>query len=174
MQKSKMNIFFRRTIYIVELIFCYILEQVLATSLDIGNLYIFLLIPAFVSVALFESEGMGLACGIFAGILVDYGYGQGIGLTAVLLAALGYVLGVVFNYFLASNVLYQIAFSTVIVLIVEGTRAFFVWHDMISFLSVTQRIVLPSLLISLPCFVLIFYFNRAISHKFCGEEENAH
>lgn len=171
MQRSKKNFFTRHLIYIIELLFIYALEQVLASRLGFCGLYIFFVIPVFVSIALFERENTGMFFGIFAGALIDYGCGSGIGVWAVIFCIVGYFLGMLSNYILRANILTEIAVSTFLILIVYSFSAFFSVWDLSIFASVWKENFWKNLLASISVFAPAFYFNRVISYKFGGDEE---
>ena len=133
MQRSKRKIFTRYVIYIIELLFVFALEQVLASRLGFCGLYMFFVIPVFVSIALFERENTGMIFGIIAGMLIDYGSGCGIGISAVFFCAVGYLLGMLSNYVLRANVLIEIFVSAFLILIIYSFSTFFSVWDFNSF-----------------------------------------
>ncbi len=171
MQRSRKNNFTRHVIYITELLFVYALEQVLASRLGFCGLYMFLVIPIFVSIALFERENTGMFFGLLAGVLMDYGYGSGIGINAVLFCIVGYFLGMISNYVLRANILTEILVSAFLILIVYSFGTFFSVWDIGIFASVWKENFWRNLLASTSAFVPAFYFNRVISYKFGGDEE---
>lgn len=171
MQRSRKKLITRYVIYIAELLFVYALEQALASRLGFCGLYMFLLIPTFVGISLFERENTGMFFGVLTGILMDYGYGSGIGIWAVLFCVIGYFLGMLSNYVVRANILIEIFASTVLILIVYSFRMFFMVWDFSIFASIWQEDFWKDLLASTSAFVPAFYFNRVISYKFGGDEE---
>ena len=171
MQISRKKIFTRHIIYVTELLFIFALEQVLNSRLGFCGLYMFLVIPVFVGISLFERENTGMVFGILAGVLADYGYGSGIGMSAILFCVVGYFLGMISNYVLRANILTEILVSSVLILIVYSFGAFFSVHDFNLFCSVWKENFWKDLVASTSVFVPAFYFNRAISYRFGGDEE---
>lgn len=170
MQKSEGKIFFRIIVYIFEIMIFYALEQALRLDTHLVA-EISILVPAFVSIALFEREFVGMAFGIFAGMLVDYTLGTGIGLCALLFGVFGYIIGVVSNYFFRANVVAQVVVSSIVFLCFESIKIFFINRNFEMFLQVWQCVFLKNVLLSLPVFVLVFYFNRAVSYRFFTKGE---
>lgn len=171
MQKSRKNNFTRHMVYVIELLFAYALEQALASRLGFCGLYMFLVIPIFVSIALFERENTGMFFGLLAGVLTDYGYGSGIGINAVLFCIVGYFLGMISNYVLRANVLAEILVSMCLILIVYSFGTFFSVWDIGIFVNAWKENFWRNLLASTASFVPAFYFNRVISYKLGGDEE---
>ncbi|MBR2578973.1 MAG: rod shape-determining protein MreD [Clostridia bacterium] len=171
MQRSKKKIFARYVIYIIELLLVYTLEQILASRLGFCGLYMFLVIPVFVSISLFERENTGMLFGLLAGVLTDYGYGFGIGVYAIFFCIVGYFLGMISNYILRANILTEILISTFLILIVYSFGTFFAVWDLSLFASIWKENFWKDLLASVSAFVPAFYFNRVISYKFGGDEE---
>ena len=174
MQRSKRKIFTRYVIYIIELLFVYALEQVLASRLGFCGLYMFFVIPVFVSIALFERENTGMIFGILARFLIDYGAGFGIGISAVFLCVVGYFLGMLSNYILRANILTEIFVSAFLILIVYSFGTLFAVWDFEIFASVWAENFWKHLVASAVAFAPAFYFNRVISYKFGGDEEFAY
>ncbi|MDO4199566.1 MAG: rod shape-determining protein MreD [Clostridia bacterium] len=171
MQRSRKKIFTRYVIYIIELLFVFALEQVLASRLSFCGLYMFLLIPVFVSISLFERENTGMIFGILTGVLIDYGSGSGIGISAVLFCVVGYFLGMISNYILRANILTEIVVSAFLILVVYSFGTFFSVWDFNSFGIIWKENFWKDLLASVSVFVPAFYFNRVISYRFGGDEE---
>ncbi len=173
MQKSNEGLFKRILIYTAEIIIFFALEQVLNLKFGTTNsAEFFILVPIFVSISLFEQEFVGLVFGIFAGILTDYNFGAGIGICAAMFGIFGYTTSVISNYFLRANVITQIIMSTVILFCTEIVKLTIAFSgQQLNFIAaVWYNIFCKSLIISLPVFVLVFYFTRAISYKFGGKE----
>ncbi len=173
MQKRNQGLFRRILIYTAEIIIFFALEQILNLKFGTTNgAEFFILVPIFVSIALFEQEFVGLVFGIFAGILTDYSFGAGIGICAAIFGIFGYTTSVISNYFLRANVITQITMSTVILFCTEIVKLIVAFSSQqLNYITdVWCNIFCKSLAISLPVFVLAFYFTRAISYKFGGRE----
>lgn len=173
MQKSNEGLFKRTLIYTAEIIILFALEQILNLKFGtVDGAEFFVLAPAFVSVALFEKEFVGLIFGVFTGMLMDYSFGAGIGVCAAICGIFGYITGVISNYFLRANVITQIIMSTVILSCTEIVKLTIAFSGKQFDLIVAAwcNIFCKSFVISLPVFVLTFYFTRAVSYKFGGKE----
>lgn len=174
MQKSNEGLPKRILVYTTEIIIFFALEQILNLKFGaINGAEFFVLAPIFVSIALFEQEFVGLVFGIFAGMLTDYSFGAGIGICAAIFGIFGYTISVISNYFLRANVITQIIMSTVILCFTEILKLTIAFSNqqLNSIIAVWRNVFCKSLVISLPVFILAFYFTRAISYKFGGKEE---
>ncbi len=73
-----------------------------------------LLLPAAITIALFESEIPAMFFGLASGILLDLGYGDNIGFYTVMLAIVCFLLGWIFRDYMVVNFLNATAFTAVI------------------------------------------------------------
>ncbi len=82
----------RWVFYVVELLLLYLLQTTEAVPAVYGVRPL-LLVGAAMSIALFEGDIPGLAAGIAAGLLMDMGGAEVLGVHALMLGVAGYVLG---------------------------------------------------------------------------------
>lgn len=78
--------------YGLELFILYVLQETPGLTLPVFGARPFLLLPAALSIALFETHVPSMFLGILAGVLADYGMGHAPGFHAILLAILCFFL----------------------------------------------------------------------------------
>jgi len=84
---------FRWMFYMMEFALLFIVQSTPGFFPTVGGVRPILLVPAALSVALFEGDMGGMVAGMVCGLMVDFGYGDTLGFHAILLAVMGYVLG---------------------------------------------------------------------------------
>lgn len=80
--------------YFLEILTLYVLQMTPGLVPSVFGVTPLLVIPAALTVAVLEDEVTGLAFGIFAGLLVDFGMGDMLGFHALFLGAVCYLLGI--------------------------------------------------------------------------------
>ena len=123
-----------------------------------------LLIPAAITIALFEPEIPAMFFGISSGILLDLGYGDNIGFYTVTLGVICFLLGWIFRDYMVVSFLNATAFTTVIttgliclyflffyIFAGKGEAGFYFVNHYIS------KIVYTFL-----CGVILYFLNKAI------------
>lgn len=170
MEVNKIHKYFRWLIYIFELYFLYSLEQTPALSVGFFGVRPLALIPAFVSIALFEKEYTGMAFGVFTGILMDFSFGNPLGIYALLLCVLGYVLGVLSTYFFRSNFWTALMSTTVITSAIVALRFYFnyILPEFKNKSFAWMNFCVPVIIYSIALTPIIFLFNRSISYFIRG------
>lgn len=170
MEVDKIHKYFRWLIYIFELCFLYSLQQMPALSIGYFGVRPLLLVPAFVSISLFEKEFTGMAFGVFAGMLLDSGFGNPLGVYAIFLCVAGYVLGVLSTYFFKCNFFTALVSSTLITSAIVALRFYFNYvlpgFEDKSFAWL--NVCMPVIAYSVGLTPVIFLFNRAVSYFVCG------
>jgi rod shape-determining protein MreD len=132
-----------------------------------------LLIPAAVSVALFESEKACLFFGVFAGLLTDFGMGQTLGFHALLLIVACYFLAL-----LAANLIRTNFLTAMISIILIAGGVFLLQWVFFYLLSsyeepiyVLSKHYLPRYLYTVAVMPIFYYFNRALAIQIRAKEE---
>ena len=169
MRKNGLQTYVRWLIYFIEITFAYSLEQILNVDLPVQ---IFIVIPTFISISLLESEWIGFSFGIVTGLLLDGTFGMGIGFCTLTYSILGYIFGIVSNYFIRANVLTCSVFSLVVSFATYIIRKAIILKNFDNWINSFDKNLVFSFCYSVIGFVVIFYVNRAISYKIGGKEEN--
>ncbi len=164
MDSRKIFCVFRFIIYLLEMFFLYSMEKFLIFKLGTFSVS-FLLIPSLmVFVSLFEGEIFGLFFACLGGFFLDFGFGVPIGIYASLLGILGYILGVLSNYFVNANFWITWLFSGFIGALILILRLFtnysgYIWNDV---LNIGLELYLPMIICTFLAVPIIFWFNRLI------------
>lgn len=91
--------------YGAEFLLLYLLQQVPGLFPEISHSLPVLLIPAVVTAAFFEEEVPSMVCGLFCGLLMDFGSGSFLGAKALEFAVGGYCVSFLASQFLKTNLL---------------------------------------------------------------------
>ncbi len=166
MDVDKIQGYFRWLIYIFELYFLYSLQQTNALALGCFEAKPLLILPAFVSIALFENEFVGMSFGIVAGVLLDFSFGNPLGLYAVFLCAAGYIIGVLSIYFLRSNFWTALLLTALLTASILALRFCFdfAFHGLRNENFLWINVYIPVVVYSVAVTPIIFLFNRSISY----------
>lgn len=130
-----------------------------------------LLIPALVSVAMFEKSMAGLFFGVLAGALWDFASPKGDGFFAVVLAVAGYFICVILTYFMRNNIYSAVIINTALSFFVNV----FYWLWFIfskgyeSSVDVLFSFYLPSALFTC-LFIFIYYYVAKLIVKITTKE----
>ena len=166
MEVNKIHKYFRWLIYIFELYFLYSLEQNPILSVGFFGARPLLLVSAFVSIALFEKEYTGMAFGVLTGMLLDFSFGNSLGIYALLLCILGYTLGVLSTYFFRCNFWTALVSTALITSAIVALRFYFNYilpqFENKSF--AWMNFCVPIIIYSVALTPIIFLFNRSISY----------
>ncbi len=176
MEVSKVHNYFRWFVYVFELYFLYSLQQTLVFGMGLFCVRSLMIIPALVSIALFEKESNGMVFGIITGALLDFSFGNPIGIYALFMGLIGYALGVLSTYFVRANLLMALVASAVITSAIVFCRFYFNYVLMgfnnanFAWLNICTPVIIYSV-IATP---IIFLFNRSISYFLgnTGGEQN--
>ena len=152
----------RYLFYVLEIYTLYAIEQ--TPEVNLMKMPLFWIISGFVCVALFEKEFTSMAFGILAGFLIDLSFGSFLGFNALILGVLGYILGVLFSYFIRTNFFSAMLIAGVIsiLILVLNTCVNFSIFELKSKDILTDFVWISSLnaVITLP----IYFINRTISY----------
>ncbi len=109
-----------------------------------------MLIAAPMTIAILENEKIGLGFGVFAGLLMDMGYGSVIGFHAIVLGVLGFFIGLLAVNLVKTNVLTSLLCTAAAVFAVISLHFVFFYllrgYDMASYAY--QKYYLPMMLYS--------------------------
>ena len=91
--------------YTIEILILYMVQETPGLLPEIGGARPVLLIPAAISIAMFESELAGIAFGLLCGLFLDIGMGGVLGFHGLLLAAACYGVGLLTADLIQTNFL---------------------------------------------------------------------
>ena len=154
-------------IYFFEIIFFYVLERNYNLVPEIFGGRPLILVPVFIAVAIFEKEYVSMFFGIVIGFFLDISIGNFIGVQAIFLFILGYIIGVLFTYFINLNFLTFFLTSLVIIPFVLIYRFLFFYiiprFDNIEYAFIYH--LLPCIVYTIIVSPIIYYINRYIAYR---------
>jgi rod shape-determining protein MreD len=132
-----------------------------------------LLIPAVISVALFESERSSMLFGLFGGLLIDFGMGETLGFHALLLMVICYYLALTAANLIKTNFLTAMITVTVTAaaLLLLQWVFFYLISSYDDALYVLSEHYLPRFCYTVLIMPITYYFNRALATRIRAKEE---
>ena len=158
----------RFTAYALEMLVLYALQQTPGLFPMIFGAAPLLVIPAAATIAMLEKETAAMSFGIYAGILLDFSAGGGLGTYAAVLAVLCFFISRLSHAMLRVNMVSAVLcglFVTVITVFL-GWLFRYVMQGYSAAGYVALHYYLPTCLYTLLLFPLIFYMNRGIARTF--------
>lgn len=159
--------------YSLELLVLFVLQETPGLIPPIESARPVLVLPAALSIALFESETPAMAFGLAGGLLIDFGFGSVLGFHALLLAGGCYLISLI-----AAN-LFQTNFFSALLLTASASAVTFLLQWVFFFVMSGYGHAGYALLVRyLPLFCyttaftpLVYYFNRALALQIRSKEE---
>lgn len=149
--------------YTLEILVLFVVQQTPNLMPALLGVRPLLLISAAMTVAILENEKIGFGFGVFAGLLLDMGFGRVIGFYAILLGLLGFLIGILAVNLVKTNVLTALLCTAVAVFVVLSLQFVFFYllqgYDMAA--HVYQNYYLPMMLYSFLPTPILYYFNKA-------------
>ena len=149
--------------YTIEIILLFILQELPYLMPSLLGVRPLLLIAAPMTIAILENEKIGLGFGVFAGLLMDMGYGSVIGFHAIVLGVLGFFIGLLAVNLVKTNALTSLLCTAAAVFAVISLHFVFFYllrgYDMASYAY--QKYYLPMMLYSFLPTPILYYFNKA-------------
>ena len=156
---------FRWILYFLELIAVYVLQTTPGIIPAVSGARPVLLIPAALTIAMFEGDIGGMAVGIAAGLLIDMGGSDILGFHAIGLAILCFVLGSMTMQIFRTNLLVALlaAVVAVPVVIVLQWVFFYILPGYGDLQYVFLGSILPKMVYTFAVTPLFYLFNRVIA-----------
>lgn len=156
---------FRWILYFLELIAVYVLQTTPGIIPAVSGARPVLLIPAALTIAMFEGDIGGMTVGIAAGLLIDMGGSDILGFHAIVLAILCFVLGSMTMQIFRTNLLVALlaAFVAVPVVIVLQWVFFYILPGYGDLQYVFLGSILPKMVYTFAVTPLFYLFNRVIA-----------
>lgn len=153
--------------YLIEILVLFLLSQTPGLPPAILEVRPVLLLPAAVTIAVFESESAAMGFGLVCGLLLDFGMsgGSNLGFHALFLGVCCYVCGLLATHLLRTNVLTTVLLSAGVCLLVLTLQWLFffvlVGHDYPGHAYLTN--ILPRFLYTMIFVPILYAFNRAFA-----------
>lgn len=156
---------FRWILYFLELVAVYVLQTTPGIIPAVSGARPVLLIPAALTIAMFEGDIGGMTVGIAAGLLIDMGGSDILGFHAIVLAILCFVLGSMTMQIFRTNLLVALlaAFVAVPVVIVLQWVFFYILPGYGDLQYVFLGSILPKMVYTFAVTPLFYLFNRVIA-----------
>ncbi|MCR4616057.1 MAG: rod shape-determining protein MreD [Clostridiales bacterium] len=161
------NTIIRRVIFVFILLAAAALQGTKGLFPTPGNIGVFLIIPAAVSIAMFEREVAGLLFGAFAGALWDT-YVTGFGFNAMFLTIVTFGAGVLIHYLMRNNLSTAMLMCSLSMLLYILLYWLFnyVFKGYGTAMQVLLKYYLPTFLYSLVFIPVIYLMVRTVMKKF--------
>lgn len=159
--------------YTIEFFVVFMVQETPGLVPDIFDTRPVLLIPAAVSVALFESERSSMFFGLFAGLLTDFGMGQTLGFHALLLIVSSYALALLAANLIRTNFLT----AMISIVLIAGGIFLLQWVFFYLLSSYDEPVYaltahyLPRYAYTVAVMPIFYYFNRALALQIRAKEE---
>lgn len=159
--------------YALELLVVFVLQETPGLVPAAFGARPLLLIPAAVSIALFEGETPSMLFGLAAGLLTDFGYGGIIGFYGLMLAAVCYGVSLIAANLMRTNFLTAMLVGVVVSALSVLLRwvFFYVLYGYADPLYALYAHYLPIFCYTAAVTPLAYYFNRAVALRVRSREE---
>lgn len=159
--------------YAIELLALFVLQETPGLIPAVFSSRPVLVLPAVLSIAMFEREAVSMAFGIAGGLLIDFGFGSVLGFHALLLAAACYLISLI-----TAN-LFQTNFFTALLLAAATAAGVFLLEWVFFFVLsgyahagyALSAHYLPMFCYTVAIMPLTYYFNRALALQIRSKEE---
>ena len=154
--------FLRWMTYIIELVLLYIIQCTPGLIPAVYGARPVLLIPAAVTIAMFEGDIGGMIAGILSGLLIDLGGGSVLGVHAILLGILCYFIGLATMDLIKTNFFTALLFGAVSILLVcliQWAVFYVLWNYGENAYALTRH-YLPKAAYTFCIVPLVYLFNR--------------
>ena len=159
------NRMIRWIFYGIEFILRYMLQTTPGLVPEIAGVRPLLLIPAALSVAMFEGDLGGMAAGIVAGLFLDLSGGEVLGFYAALLAVFGFILGSMTMELFRTNLLLM-SLATLVTVPAVLTLQWLVFYLLPGYAGgayVYRMHYLPEMIYTVVLAPLVYALNRMIA-----------
>ena len=156
----------RAIIYFVEIIICFVLQSSLYPFISLARVMPNLLLILVVSHAYMRGRTTGMLIGFFSGLLVDIIFGNVIGLYAMILLLIGYLVGYAHKIYSRDD------FTLPLVFIALADFAYqflyyvfeFLLRGKLDFIYYFRRLILPELIYTVAVSTVLYKLLHTINH----------
>lgn len=159
--------------YVLEIIVIFVLQETPGLLPELWGARPVAVIPAVLSIAMFESRGPAMAFGLFGGLLIDFGFGGVLGFHGLLLAAACYAVSLMAEDLFRTNLLTALLISAVVTaaaVLLEWT-CFYVLRGYSEEGYALTAHYLPMFCYTAALMPVTYYFNRALAAQIRSKEE---
>lgn len=157
----------RFIVTILEILICFVLQSSMFHYIALANVMPNMLLILVVSSAYMRGRMSGLLIGLFSGLLVDFSFGNVIGLYAIFYMLIGYFIGFVHKYYANDD------FTLPIILVGISSLAYgffyytfeFLLRGRLDFLYYFRRLILPEIIYTAVFSVLLYKILHMINNR---------
>lgn len=159
--------------YTVELLVLFVLQETPGLIPAVFGAKPVLLVPAAISIAMFENEIPAMAFGLLSGLFMDFGFSGILGFHALLLAAACYIISLVAANLFQTNFLTAMLFAAVAAasLTILQWVFFYVLYGYKHPVYALTAHYIPAFFYTMILTPVAYYFNRAIALQVRSKEE---
>ncbi|MDI9509215.1 MAG: rod shape-determining protein MreD [Bacillota bacterium] len=157
----------RAIIYFLEIIICFILQSSLYPFISLADVMPNLLLIVVVSNSYMRGRMTGMLIGFFSGILIDIQFGQVIGLYAMFMLLIGYLVGFANKIYSHDDFTLPLLFISVANFVYQFLYYVFEFllRGKLNFLYYLKAIIIPEIIYTLVVSVILYKLLHMINHS---------
>lgn len=159
--------------YMVELLAFFVIQETPGFIPAILGIKPVLVVPAVISIAVFESEIPAMLFGLLGGLLMDFGFSGILGFHGMLLAVCCYIVSFIAANLLQSNFITTMLISLACVAVITVLQWLF-FYVLYGYDSPVYALIYhyaPVFIYSMILMPVVYYFNRALALQIRSKEE---
>lgn len=159
--------FVKYTAFSLEILICYILQSNSSLTLEVFGGRPVLMIPAALTIAIFEGEIPAIVFGVICGLLADLGYSGPMGFYAIMLMILCYTVSILMENYIRTNLLTAVlagAVSIPVIIILQ----FILYYVFMGYGDAVEYFLahyLSRIIYTFAMVPVFYWINRFISRK---------
>lgn len=159
--------------FTIEILVIFVLQETPGLIPAVGGARPVLLIPAVLSIAMYEDQTPALFFGLAGGLLIDFGVGSVLGFHGLLLAAACYIVSLITTNLFQTNFLTSILVSFIVCacVMILHWGCFYVLYGYDYPLYALTVHYIPMYLYTAVLMPVTYYFNRALALQIHSKEE---
>lgn len=156
----------RAIIYFLEIIICFVLQSSLYQFVSLARAMPNLIIILIVSNAYMRGRMTGMVIGFFSGLLIDILFGNVIGLYAMLLLLIGYVVGFANKFYSRDDFTLPLIFIGLANFVYQFLYYIFEFllRGKLDFFYYFRRLILPEIIYTVAAAILMYKLLHTINH----------
>ncbi|HEX3016893.1 MAG TPA: rod shape-determining protein MreD [Caproicibacter sp.] len=159
--------------YFLEIVVIFVLQETPGLIPEIFHARPVAVIPAVLSIALFESEVPSMVFGLIGGLLIDFGFGGILGFHGLILAAACFIISAMAANLFRTNFLTAVLVSLIVTALITFLQwaCFYVLYGYQHTLYALTAHYLPIFCYTAVLMPITYYFNRALAMQIRSKEE---
>lgn len=157
----------RLIVYFLEIIICFVIQSSMFHYIALAGIMPNLLLILVVSIAYMRGSKDGLLVGFAGGLIVDFIFGDLIGLYAIFYILIGYYIGLVHKYYSEDD------YTLPLILIAAGDLVYgffyyifeFLLRGRLNFLYYLRRFIVPEIIYTVAVSVILYKLLHMINNR---------